>query len=1114
MHEADGSAERTYAVVDQSAGRAAAPQQGSSEWNGSDQPAPRRRRRKRKRRPQQQQQQHQEPSMPDEQQTNADDAPETLPPVRPTTYWRGQVSDDLEALHERDGIVVSINQHHPITPIPTHTPPMGKEDVLRESDNGNSKEIIQGIVLRVGEHDVSDANEEADRPATSPPSKSYRRPYSAKRDDPAERPNGSAGAAALKNLLKNSGGMSLSEILQQQNMSLDDLLKGKQNALQVLQSSTVDPSSDFVPVEVSSTTAKTPRRVSTTAATAAVSGPQRPNRRKPGEVDNDDNADEKSPVSRRIPSFPNKQHLPKTATTASTTTTSTAEPTILDAETVNIVGTMASFLLPSTKQTLLEHVHAVAVAPTHEPFRPQSPVVRRIPAATAASADRSKTIKEVVSAIRPDLHNSSTRKRLFPGKGQRPNATSLAVTTTTTPSTSSTTSTTSTAAPPRQRYEHNNKLPPRFSPGIRLRGAATTTPAAAEEITIMPTDHPDIDVESVQEIVPKVKTTVRTPDITKDIIKSLLALRPRLKPFTVPPSSRSTTESPALVYTTMLIMPEDTDGAADNDDDDDAIATTTLPSSPWDDTDAAAGVAHINVSHDNLHELIAQYEPEVNAIEQLPELAEAAAESGIGSMETIEEMFQHSFGGGDDDEQEAITSRSDSGASSDVDNDANSVLLSPRQPGSGDVTERNPSLFADITSARTVDDRTDLLELLEDRRSGARLVKVLTQRNMTLAQLIAHRQRGSSQLHLAEIFLNRTQQEAEAAASSSVHSVNLPPPPAAQASDVMDVVTAFQNFPAFNLDNVRSVQPDDVLTDSQGSSYFTSITNIKPTDEVMKEGRALRDKPIDAATAKPPANHKSTSADFYQPWNDQQNRVDVAAAVAASASSVVTHRTIVLTARMGGGPKLGKPASTAAQPTSPADEPIDVDSVYKGVEQIETNADRSQDIIDMELTGHGYRRQSAVATAATGTATKQPHPVGPYNRQQPLPMGVRSAIVASASIVGVSLFIFIAIFAACRWRQRRKKTFNYAENFQAVRSRLPILTARESARSSSGGEDSSKRSTSPPMVFHTLASAGGGGGMGGMSSAMSARGSKINTMDPNSPEVQEYLYDAMRNPYQ
>lgn len=121
-----------------------------------------------------------------------------------------------------------------------------------------------------------------------------------------------------------------------------------------------------------------------------------------------------------------------------------------------------------------------------------------------------------------------------------------------------------------------------------------------------------------------------------------------------------------------------------------------------------------------------------------------------------------------------------------------------------------------------VDDRTDLLELIEDRRSGNRLFKVLEQRNMTLDELIEHRKRGSSQLHLATIVQSPSRYY---------------PDKKVVLQDNMDIVTAFENFPHFNLLNLKSVKPDDIKTDSQGSSYFTSIIDIEPTDEIYKNAK-------------------------------------------------------------------------------------------------------------------------------------------------------------------------------------------------------------------------------------------------------------------------------------
>lgn len=134
-----------------------------------------------------------------------------------------------------------------------------------------------------------------------------------------------------------------------------------------------------------------------------------------------------------------------------------------------------------------------------------------------------------------------------------------------------------------------------------------------------------------------------------------------------------------------------------------------------------------------------------------------------------------------------------------------------------DVTESNPSLFADISSDASVDEKTELMELLGDRRNGARLAKILAQRNMTINELIDHRERGSSQVHLAEIFHNRT-------LARNLHHPRL-------RTEKMEIVTAFENFPHFSFANLRSVKPDDIKTDSQGASYFASIINVKPTDD-------------------------------------------------------------------------------------------------------------------------------------------------------------------------------------------------------------------------------------------------------------------------------------------
>lgn len=73
----------------------------------------------------------------------------------------------------------------------------------------------------------------------------------------------------LKSILKNTGGSSLVEILQQKNISLEDLLKGKQNALLALQPTTTDAitsTTKYVKSDI-----EIPLLLTTTPSTSSVS---------------------------------------------------------------------------------------------------------------------------------------------------------------------------------------------------------------------------------------------------------------------------------------------------------------------------------------------------------------------------------------------------------------------------------------------------------------------------------------------------------------------------------------------------------------------------------------------------------------------------------------------------------------------------------------------------------------------------------------------------------------------------------------------------------------------------------------------------------------------------
>lgn len=239
------------------------------------------------------------------------------------------------------------------------------------------------------------------------------------------------------------------------------------------------------------------------------------------------------------------------------------------------------------------------------------------------------------------------------------------------------------------------------------------------------------------------------------------------------------------------------------------------------------------------------------------------------------------------------------------------------------------------------------------------------------------------------------------------------------------------------------------------------------------------------------------------------------------------------------------------------------------IDTIENEVARAHDLLDLELSGHGFRR-SPSAAAATSMSQQQ------GSLYANMPAGVRSAIVASAAIVLTSLATLMVIFVACRWRQHRRRKSSYLKTYNAMKSKLPqaspstvvacnsgnscncngngsnschnshklatvscntpvhhhhqqLLFKREGSTTLSTCSSSltttatSKAATAAAAAAATTttttaaAAATGGRGMGGVNSlALTLRSThqKLNTMDPNSPEVQEYLFDTLRKTFE
>ncbi|XP_016948644.1 uncharacterized protein LOC108023564 [Drosophila biarmipes] len=987
-------------------------------------------------------------------------------------YWRGHVEDDADALRRR-------NQ-------PLVREPMAALERDREREKQRQ---------RVEPTDAS--------PQGSNPSKAYRRPYGQAKKEPVAEPSGAVATKTsvdLKNILKNSGGLSLSEILQQKNLSLDDLLKGKQNALLALQ-----------------TTAVAPQPASTYASSGAR-----------GESPKKQLSQQNKQGVRRLP--------------AAYTTTSTASGNSDEDESLVAQKNKAKY--PSALQRLKLF---------------------------GSSSRESSTTRRILGGI--NGHSSTTMATSTTGGGG-----------------SSTSTTTRVPLYKKRQHLRSTLKPPGLFKAVSSTSSTTTIAAA---------------VTTTQEV--ETSTAYSTTTVVSNLEESQEAEEERDNSEERQREAEQAEERPR--HDEPEQEPEEPEEQPDSSEAEsgEGSAHTEAPEAPSP-SFLPPGNPRYRLRNSSIKENPKRLKDNFigsnigeSAEEGLdlgePSSTTSATPPSKGSEELSygEDELENFF-----DEVESHTHHTRvpappalaSAPAPSPPARSHPTPAAPPPPPSFEPPSSHapppPSLSAgkppQLNIIDDVDDRTDLLELIEDRRSGNRLFKVLEQRNMTLEELIEHRKRGSSQLHLSTIV-----------SGGDEHS-RLYPGQKVLLQDNMDIVTAFENFPHFNLMDLKSVKPDEIKTDSQGSSYFTSIIDIEPNDEVKPVGSrgpayaqtSSSSATIGAGTGTIAINARGEKAlGFFPSWKTL--------ALASLATATEERNPYFLPP-----PRLLLDGSSQEANSSPESEPtsIDIDlsvSPYGSggsnssssmvdnsrlppnndvIDEIENEVARAHDLLDLELSGPGFHRSPAAAAATS--AVSQQHLSSLYAS---MPSGIKSAIVASTAIVVTALATFLVIFVVCRWKQQRRRKSSYLRTYNAMKSKLPQMvqpSRRPSMRqhmeelvvgsgsgsgsgqgsgsgsgSGSGAgiasistsvacctpvhqlqrqssllfarDGSATLSTATSLTTNgtTSTSITGAGAPPGTAPpeprglAISLRNAhqKLNTMDPNSPEVQEYLFDTLRKSF-
>lgn len=338
-----------------------------------------------------------------------------------------------------------------------------------------------------------------------------------------------------------------------------------------------------------------------------------------------------------------------------------------------------------------------------------------------------------------------------------------------------------------------------------------------------------------------------------------------------------------------------------------------------------------------------------------------------------------------------------------------------------DHTENSIKYDSDYDTAYTREyEREHLLEVLNS-TGGNRLRRILEDRNMTLEELLDHRERGSSQLHLTEVDKRLIEEEHRIATLRMRTTTTRRP---RDLASVEREVAMFENFPTFDLSHMRGVRlspPADSLAESSDLSVLGFMSRVKPPPNFIKKSRSM---------------------------SDFENFVTAS-------------------------PSRATKKNSRSQPVTPIVEADDNEMTPGLLDVLMEHtaiSDKNNEILHVDLSGESEYKTIDISD-------------GHFSYVEAL--GVRSAIIASSVIGGLSILVFLCIFIACRWRQKSKNKLRYNNRLLFCRGRTPILQ-----------HDLNESQSGPSPVL------------------MKSKNGKIHTLDTRSRRnIQEYLWDHFKKTF-
>ncbi|XP_038212918.1 putative uncharacterized protein DDB_G0282129 [Zerene cesonia] len=364
----------------------------------------------------------------------------------------------------------------------------------------------------------------------------------------------------------------------------------------------------------------------------------------------------------------------------------------------------------------------------------------------------------------------------------------------------------------------------------------------------------------------------------------------------------------------------------------------------------------------------------------------------------------------------------------------------------------------------------EIEEILNDTTTRARLSRILKERNMTLSELVEHRERGSSHVHLADIFHNASK---EPNPPEPFLSKSLIEPISKETYPLRALLEANLHDPKSNLDlnalnsnylNIPVVMDfgNNVNENGENMGIMSLFSNTSRYNENKGNQNHMNTKDIVPSNTETESEQKSgREGRTFNTDKEIVNWNNIFKLLHNNNNQTDSEELLQ--------PRVSSKADPIKKILLEEDDDGDSVIVFEDLQHLNDKniASSNEENLEVKLLETIEERPSIPAFNTSSNA--------------------RSVTVVTASIIGLALVLFLLTYAAFKWKQQ-SKIIESKQCTNEERIPSPVFESR------SAKNNSSTRSKSPMLTSNIYS---------------------INTLDTHADaDSPEYMWDSLRKPFQ